>query len=150
AAVAGMKAFDVILKVGTENIATVSDWDRAMRANQGKTVAVTILRDKKQQTVNLLVDTKKKGAVEFDGVFGDEECPLMAFANRDAALGMLLDPSAAEEMRKQAEALQRQMEQGKNDPQMWHFEISPEQAEEFRKQAEQFGDALKGQDFGGQ
>jgi len=150
AAVAGMKAFDVILKVGTENIATVSDWDRAMRANQGKTVAVTILRDKKQQTVNLLVDTKKKGAVEFDRVFGDEECPLMAFANRDAALGMLLDPSAAEEMRKQAEALQRQMEQGKNDPQMWHFEISPEQAEEFRKQAEEFRDAFKGQDFGGQ
>ena len=43
AAAAGMKAFDVILKVGTDNIATVSDWDRAMRANQGKTVAVTIL-----------------------------------------------------------------------------------------------------------
>ena len=74
----------------------------------------------------------------------------MAFANRDAALGMLLDPSAAEEMRKQAEAMQRQMEQGKNDPQMWHFEISPEQAEEFRKQAEEFRDAFKGQDFGGQ
>ena len=46
AAAAGMKAFDVILKVGTDNIATVSDWDRAMRANQGKAVAVTILRER--------------------------------------------------------------------------------------------------------
>jgi len=148
AAVAGMKAFDVILKVGTDNIATVSDWDRAMRANQGKTVAVTILRDKKQQTVTLLVDTKKKGEVEFDGVFGDEDCPLMAFADRDARLGMMLDQSPAEEIRKQAEALQKQIEQWKNDPQIWHFEMSPEQAEEFRKQAEQFGDAFKDQNFG--
>ena len=146
ASVAGMKAFDVILKVGTENIATVSDWDRAMRANQGKTVAITILRDKKQQTVNLLVDTKKKGEVEFDGPF-DQDCPLMAFADPEAAFGMALDQSAAEEMRKQAEALQRQMEQWKNDPQALHFEISPEQAEQFQKQAEQFRDALKDQNF---
>ncbi|MBS1802733.1 MAG: PDZ domain-containing protein [Acidobacteria bacterium] len=148
AAAAGMKAFDIILKVGTDNIATVSDWDRAMRANQGKTVAVTILRDKRQQTVNLLVDSKKKGEVEFDGVFGDEESPLMAFADANAGLGMLLDQSAAEEMRKQAEAIQRQMEQWKNDPQAWHFEMSPEQAEQFRQQAEQFGEVLKGQKFG--
>lgn len=147
AGAAGMKAFDVILKVGTENISTVSDWDRAMRANQGKTVTVTILRDKKQQTVTLLVDTKKKSEVEFDGVFGDEDCPLMALADPKAALGMALDPSAAEEMRKQAETLQRQMEQWKNDPQAWHFEISPEQAEQFQKQAEQFRDAFKDQNF---
>ena len=60
AATAGLKAFDVILKVGTENITTVSDWDRAMRANQGKAVPVTILRDRKQQTLTLQVDPKHK------------------------------------------------------------------------------------------
>lgn len=73
AAAAGMKAFDVILKVGPENIATLSDWDRAMRANQGKTVAVTILRDKKQQTVNLLVDSKKKGELHFNQPFDQQQ-----------------------------------------------------------------------------
>ena len=83
AAAAGMKAFDVIVKVGAENIATVSDWDRAMRANQGKTVAVTVLRDKKQQTLTLLVDSKKKGEVEFDELFPDENCQLMAFADME-------------------------------------------------------------------
>jgi len=147
AAAAGMKAFDVILKVGTDNIATVSDWDRAMRANQGKNVAVTILRDKKQQTLTMLVDTKKKGGIEFNGVF-DQDCPLMAFADQDAGGNLALDQSAAEEMRRQAEALQRQVEQWKNDPQIWHFEISPEQAEAFRKQAEQFRDAFEGQQSG--
>ena len=55
----GLKAFDVILKVGSENIATSADWDRALRANLNKTVAVTILRDRKQQTVTLQVDSKR-------------------------------------------------------------------------------------------
>ena len=119
AAAAGIKAFDVILKVGVDNIATVSDWDRAMRANQGKSVAVTILRDKKQQTLTLLVDSKKKGEVDDDDLFGGENCPLMA----------LTDSDVLEDMQ---QALQ----------------IAPEQAEEFRKQAEQFRDAFKDQNFG--
>ncbi len=53
---AGLHAFDVILKVGSDPVRTVSDWDRALRSNQGKSVSVTILRDKHQQTVSLLVD----------------------------------------------------------------------------------------------
>jgi S1-C subfamily serine protease len=59
---AGLKAFDVILKVGTDGIATTADWDRALRANQGKPVQVTILRDRRQQTVTLQVDTKRHHA----------------------------------------------------------------------------------------
>ena len=58
AAAAGLKAFDVILKVGAEGIATTADWDRALRSNQGKPVQVTILRDRKQQTLTLQVDSK--------------------------------------------------------------------------------------------
>jgi S1-C subfamily serine protease len=60
AAAAGIKAFDVILKVGAESIATVSDWDRSLRANQGKPVQITILRDRRQQTLTLQVDSKRK------------------------------------------------------------------------------------------
>jgi serine protease Do len=62
AAAAGLKAFDVILKVGTDGITTTADWDRALRANQGKPVPVTILRDRRQQTVTLQVDTKRRHA----------------------------------------------------------------------------------------
>ena len=61
AAVAGLKAFDVILKVGSEPVRNLSGWDRALRANQGKTVQVTILRDRKQQSVTLDVDSKHHG-----------------------------------------------------------------------------------------
>ncbi len=64
AAAAGFKAFDVILKVGADSILTSADWDRALRSNQGKPVQVTILRNKKQQSITLQVDSKHRGAVD--------------------------------------------------------------------------------------
>jgi S1-C subfamily serine protease len=56
---AGLKAFDVILKVGSDGITTLGDWERALRSNQGKPVQVTVLREKKQQTLTLQVDSKR-------------------------------------------------------------------------------------------
>ena len=64
AAAAGLKAFDVILKVGSESITTLGDWERALRSNQGKPVQVTVLREKKQQTLTLQVDSKRHGMME--------------------------------------------------------------------------------------
>jgi serine protease Do len=58
AAISGLKAFDVILKVGTDKVTNVAGWDRALRANQGKPIPVTILRDRRQQVVLLQVDSK--------------------------------------------------------------------------------------------
>lgn len=65
AALAGLKAFDVILKVGSEPVTNLAGWDRALRSNQGKPVQITILRDKKQQTLTLQVDSKhRQGALQ--------------------------------------------------------------------------------------
>lgn len=58
AALAGLKAFDVILKVGSEPVTNLAGWDRALRSNQGRPVQITILRDKKQQVLTLQVDSK--------------------------------------------------------------------------------------------
>jgi predicted metalloprotease with PDZ domain len=66
---AGLKAFDVILKVGPNAIATMADWERALHSNQGKPVQVTILRDKKQQTLTLQVDSKRHGLLELEEIF---------------------------------------------------------------------------------
>jgi S1-C subfamily serine protease len=63
--VAGLKAFDVILKVDAFSIKTLGDWERALRANQGKPVQVTVLREKKQQTLTLQVDSKRHGLIDF-------------------------------------------------------------------------------------
>jgi membrane-associated protease RseP (regulator of RpoE activity) len=74
---AGLKAFDVILKVGPDAISTVADWDRSLRSNQGKPVQVTVLRDRKQQILTLQVDSKHHGMIEFEGVFPGDDCPLL-------------------------------------------------------------------------
>jgi serine protease Do len=152
AAASGMKAFDVILKVGPDSMVTVSDWDRSMRANQGKAVQITILREKRMQTLTLQVDSKKKSELDFYEIFPDGDCPLMAFADpdvmQDLAGRLAVDESAVQSMRDQAEALQDQLKEWKDESGSFHFEISRQQAEEFRRQTEQFRDAFKDQNFG--
>ena len=69
AAAAGLKAFDVILKVGGDAITTLADWERSLHGNQGKPVQVTVLRDRKQQTLTLQVDSKHHSLLEFEEIF---------------------------------------------------------------------------------
>lgn len=79
AATAGLRAFDVILKVGSESISTMGDWGRALHANEGRPVRVTILRNKKQQMLTLQVDSKRHhGALQGKGPFPASKGPVMA------------------------------------------------------------------------
>ena len=85
---AGLRAFDVILKVGSDSIATSADWDRALRSHEGKPAQVTILRDKKQQTLLLQVDSKhQKGGLDREKnqqpVFGSGDQDRMAELNSE-------------------------------------------------------------------
>ena len=106
ASTAGLKAFDVILKVGNDPVTTLSDWDRALRSNQGKPVQVTILRDRKQQTLTLQVDSKHKtGALEMEELFPGGDCPLVAELDPKAGQILGLDEQTAKAMRDQTEAL---------------------------------------------
>jgi len=145
AATAGFKAFDVILKVGSDAVTTLSDWDRALRANQGKPVQVTILRDKKQQTLTLQVDSKRKtGELDMERVFPNEDGVVVAEIDPQLALGFAWDDqAAAEAMRKQAERLQEQLKAGGIE----QFQMSQQQADEMRKQAEKLRDSLNAGSF---
>jgi serine protease Do len=131
AAAAGLKVHDVILKVGNEAITTAADWDRALRSNQGKPVQVTILRDRKQQTVNLQVDSKHKSEVDFQDVFPgllpDGPCPLMA----------ALDQSWSADAQAAAEQLRQQAEQFRQSFNPDDFKIDQKQMDEFEKQLDQ-------------
>lgn len=50
---AGLKAGDVILRVNSDAMDTRSDWMKAIRDNQGKLVKVSIMRDKREQTLTM-------------------------------------------------------------------------------------------------
>jgi hypothetical protein len=137
AAAAGLKVFDVILKVGTDAISTSADWERALHANQGKPVQVTILRDKKQQTVTLQVDSKRHGELEIEDLFPGGNCPLVAEINPEYAQNAAV---AAQALRDQVGTLHQQIG-------TMHFEITPQQTEELRKQAEKLRNSINAEEF---
>lgn len=164
AATAGFKAFDVILKVGLDAVNTMSDWDRALRSNQGKPVQVTILRAKKQQTLTLQVDSKHKtGALEMEEMFPGGECGMVAelepqdlqlFAQdseaaakmlRDQALGMGMveggiSAKDLEELRKQSEELRKSFNAD-------DFKIDQKQMDQLKQQMEEWRKNYKPEDF---
>ena len=158
AAAAGLKAFDVILRVGPEAIKTISDWDRSLQANQGKPVQVTILRDKKQQTVTLQVDSKHHSEMEFQDLFPVGECSLLAQIDLDSIRDLAQEfagkyAAAAEALRGQAEALRDTLKAGgveglglskeqadnlRESFKAEDFKIDPQQMEEFKRQMDEF------------
>jgi membrane-associated protease RseP (regulator of RpoE activity) len=69
AAKAGLKAGDVLLKFNQEDLVTRNDWERNLRASIGKQAQITILREKKQQTLTVQVEAKKHGALEMPPIF---------------------------------------------------------------------------------
>jgi serine protease Do len=141
AAASGLKAFDVILRVGPDAITTVSDWDRALRSNQGKPVQVTILRDKKQQTLTMQVDSKhnKSGELEMEELFPSGDCSMLAELEADPVQLFAQDnQAAAKSMLDESQQLKDQMKQ---------FEVTPEQTEEMRQEAEKLSDQMKMDNF---
>jgi serine protease Do len=61
---AGLRAGDVVVKVNAVSVASGSDWSKTIHENRGKPVPVVVLRDKKEQTLTLTPDGKKRSSVE--------------------------------------------------------------------------------------
>jgi serine protease Do len=145
AAAAGFKPHDVILKVGPDAVTTISDWDRSLRANQGKPVQVTILREKKQQVLTLQVDSKHKtGDLQMENLFPSAECQLMAGVNPDAAQFSGFDQQAVEQLSEQAQKL-RDEAQVLNDQieSSAQMQMNSQQMQDLLQQTEKLGGDLK-------
>jgi serine protease Do len=82
AASAGLRAGDVVLRANSVTISTSSDWTKMMRENRGKKVTVVVLRDKKEQTLTLIPDAKKRSAVDSKGVSAGGNRTAAGFALR--------------------------------------------------------------------
>jgi serine protease Do len=156
AANAGLKAFDVILKVGAETVQTTADWDRALRSNVGKQVQITVLRDRKQTVLILQVDSKHHSEVQWTDIFPQGECPEMA--DLDPAFGSDLDKALREQAesfnsqfnRQDLDKLLGQTDQWRDSFKSWtpqEFKVDPKAMEELRKQMEQFKQSFKADQF---
>jgi serine protease Do len=60
AAVAGLKAGDVVLKVNDDTMVSRNDWLRAIRSHRGKSVQLTVVRNKKEQVLTMIAGEPKK------------------------------------------------------------------------------------------
>jgi hypothetical protein len=160
AASAGFKPHDVILKVGNDPITTLSDWDRALRSNQGKPVQVTILRDRKQQTLTLQVDSKHKtGALEMEELFSSGDCPLVAELDANAGQIFGMDEQAAKALRdqskgdnfkfdqKQMDEFKQQMEEFRKDFKSDEFKFDQKQLDEMKQRMEEFRNSFDSEDL---
>jgi S1-C subfamily serine protease len=77
AADAGLKAGDVVLKVNSIDVASANDWSKTIHENRGKPLSVVVLRDRKEQTLTMTPDAKKRSSVEpgmnLEEFFGESE-----------------------------------------------------------------------------
>ncbi|MGA2651380.1 MAG: PDZ domain-containing protein [Terracidiphilus sp.] len=166
AAAAGFKPHDVILKVGSDAVTDLSSWDRALHANQGKPVQVTILRDRKQMILTLQVDSHhKSGFLQPQVLCASDGCPTVAEIDPDVM--QLFSPqnpgaaeAAAQTLRDQAailsqlqitpldaEQLRKQIENFQHQFNLQQFTFDPDQAQELQKQMEQFSKEFNGSDL---
>jgi S1-C subfamily serine protease len=56
---AGLQAGDVVVRVNGKTVSSRTDWVHAIQSGHGKTVAVTVLREKREQTLNMSLGGKK-------------------------------------------------------------------------------------------
>ena len=61
---AGLKAGDVVIKVNSVPVSSGTDWMKTIHDNRGKPVNIVVLRDKKEQTLTMTPDDKKRSSVE--------------------------------------------------------------------------------------
>jgi len=138
---AGFRAGDVIIRVGSEPIDSVSDWNQALRqphTGSGK-VNVTVIREKREQNFTLALPEKRSdsSAVDLDMELGDLNEQL-------ADLGPQIEKSMTEwqkewnsgknqeELRKQIEEAQRE---ARKAMQLNREEVQ-KQVEQARREAE--------------
>jgi serine protease Do len=63
AAVAGMRAGDVVVKINSIPIVSSADWLKTVHENRGRPLSVVVLRDRKEQILTLTPDSKKRSSV---------------------------------------------------------------------------------------
>ncbi len=120
AATAGLKEYDVVLKINQDPLSTRADWERKLRENYGKSVQLTIVRDRKQQTLTMQAGTpknqKKRSQLEWPGFASSQADIEGLVASATENMPALDSKAMEEEMRnsfrgEDATALSQQLKQ---------------------------------------
>jgi S1-C subfamily serine protease len=66
AALAGMHAGDVVIRADAKPVTSTGDWAKAIKNSHGHSLSITVMRDKKEQTLTLTPDSKKRSSLDPD------------------------------------------------------------------------------------
>jgi C-terminal processing protease CtpA/Prc len=150
AADAGLKAGDVVVKVNSIPVTSGTDWIKMVHENRGRPIDVVVIREKKEQTLTMRPDDKKRSSIapgidleEFFG-FGDEaQQTRETLATIEPMFNELTDQlqQSVQQMRCSPEMmrLKAKMESFANDP---DFQKQIDQA---RKQLQAAAEAMRKQ-----
>jgi serine protease Do len=61
---AGMKAGDVVVKINSIAVSSGTDWTKTVHDNKGRPVPVVVIRDRREQTLTLTPDGKKRSSAK--------------------------------------------------------------------------------------
>jgi serine protease Do len=157
-AAAGLRAGDVIVKVNSETVHDMADWRRALKTHNGK-VTLAIVRDKKEQTVEMILppNTSELKGQDWDTFDQDMRAMTESFAKNAQEMATLaqLDQHQVDEINRQARDatknavpdLKKQAEEMRKQADAAMKAATPEmkkRAEELRKQAEEMRKQTEG------
>jgi serine protease Do len=142
---AGLRAGDVITRVGEQTVHDTSDFTRALRAHSAGSVSVGLIRDKKEQTLTItLPEPKDTGemmeeSLEAPELSAETQTELSEVRNEIARLRPQIE-LAREETRKAStemrKALCDQQKQLREETQKLRQELRPKMREELEKSRE--------------
>ncbi len=67
AAMAGIRAGDVVVRADLKTVGSMGDWVKAIREAKGKPVTVVVLRDRQEKTMAVTADSKKRSGLDWPG-----------------------------------------------------------------------------------
>jgi predicted metalloprotease with PDZ domain len=142
---AGLRAGDVITKVGDQAIHDTSDFTHALHSHSSGSVSVGVIRDKKEQTLTLTLPERKESgnvieeSLEEPELNAETQLELSEVQNEIAKLQPQME-LAKEESRKAAEELRKafcaQQKAMKEQAKKLRQEFGPKFQEEFKKNSE--------------
>jgi serine protease Do len=135
---AGLRAGDVIVRVGNQRVAGTSDWNRLLREQKPGPVQLGIMREKRQQTLSLTVPERSRE--QSDALPGMEEFHInmedFGHDMEEFKYEMLdlqrLQPEIERSMRQAQEKIQRELERSHRE-----WERSAERAQREAERAQE-------------
>jgi C-terminal processing protease CtpA/Prc len=96
---AGFRAGDIIVKINNHAVHDTSDFSHAVKSRDGNSISVGVVRDKKEQTLNLSLPDKKESSILHD----EESFNIEPLMQAEAALDMSEMQDKLAELRPQME-----------------------------------------------